>query len=46
VPGVYKDYLLLGRFRDAVLLNEHAKRPQPSLARFIEKNDIAMHRPP
>lgn len=46
VPPAYKDYLLLGRFRDAVVLNEQARRPKSPLARFIEKNDIAMHKLP
>ena len=43
VPEMYKDYLQLGRFRDAILLDENARHPSASLARFIELNQIAMH---
>lgn len=43
VPAIYKEYLQLGRFRDAILLNENKQRPSPSLAQFIEQNQIGLH---
>lgn len=46
VPDAYKDYLLLGRFRDAVLLDDSVKQPHSAVAEFIKKNDITMHQLP
>ncbi|MEZ0225032.1 MAG: hypothetical protein ACAH83_10795 [Alphaproteobacteria bacterium] len=43
VPKIYKSYLKLGRFRDAILLEETAKRPAPSLKAFVRENQISMH---
>jgi hypothetical protein len=39
-PSV-RDYLSLGRFRDALIVHEQAERPSDSLARFIKDNDLA-----
>jgi hypothetical protein len=39
-PGM-RDYLSLGRFRDALIAHEQAERPSDSLARFIKDNDLA-----
>lgn len=35
VPDDYRAYLALGRFRDALLLDEQRRRPDPELATFI-----------
>jgi hypothetical protein len=45
VPTAYRDYLVLGRFRDAILLDEQRRAPGAALARFIEQNQIGMHQP-
>ena len=39
-PSV-RDYLSLGRFRDALIVHEQAERPSDNLARFIKDNDLA-----
>jgi hypothetical protein len=39
-PSV-RDYLSLGRFRDALIVHEQAEHPSDSLARFIKDNDLA-----
>ena len=39
-PSV-RDYLSLGRFRDALIVHEQAERPSENLARFIKDNDLA-----
>jgi len=39
-PSV-RDYLSLGRFRDALIVHEQQERPSDSLARFIKDNDLA-----
>ena len=36
LPDDYRAYLALGRFRDALLLDEQRRRPDPELAKFIE----------
>lgn len=46
VPPIYRDYLRLGRFRDALLLDENARNPDSSLASFIDQNEIFMHKFP
>ncbi|TAL28583.1 MAG: hypothetical protein EPN97_14535 [Alphaproteobacteria bacterium] len=43
VPGIYKSYLKLGRFRDAILLEENARRSAPALKTFIRENRIGMY---
>ena len=40
VPAIYRDYLNLGRFRDALLLREEARRPTPALQAFIAGNGL------
>jgi hypothetical protein len=41
IPPLIRDYLSLGRFRDALVLNEYRKKPTPALARFIKDNGLA-----
>ena len=36
IPEVYRNYLALGRFRNALILDEQRKRPTPQLAAFIQ----------
>lgn len=43
VPPIYKSYLRLGRFRDAILLDENGRRPVPVLETFIRENQISMY---
>ncbi len=40
IPETYQAYLDLGRFRDALVLDEQSKRPSENLKGFIEKNRI------
>jgi hypothetical protein len=42
IPAIYKSYLQLGRFRDAILLDENGRRPAPALKTFIRENRIGM----
>ena len=39
-PSV-RDYLSLGRFRDALIVHEQAEHPSDNLAQFIKDNDLA-----
>ncbi len=39
-PSV-RDYLSLGRFRDALIVHEQAEHPSENFARFIKDNDLA-----
>jgi hypothetical protein len=39
-PGV-RDYLSLGRFRDALIVHEEQVHPSDNFARFIKENDLA-----
>jgi hypothetical protein len=39
-PSV-RDYLSLGRFRDALIIHEQQEHPSDNLARFIKDNDLA-----
>lgn len=43
VPPVYRDYLSLGRFRDAILLEENRDNPSPAIAAFIRDGQISMY---
>ena len=43
VPAIYRDYLSLGRFRDAILLEENRENPSLSLAAFIRDAQIGMY---
>ena len=38
IPELYRDYLKLGRFRNALVLDEQKRRPTPALEEFITKN--------
>jgi hypothetical protein len=38
IPEIYADFLKLGRFREALLLDEEKRRPTAALKDFIEKN--------
>lgn len=38
IPAAYRHYLDLGRFRDALLLDEEQRRPSAALTRFIDQN--------
>jgi hypothetical protein len=38
IPQIYADYLALGRFRNALLLDEEKRRPTPALAEYIRQN--------
>jgi hypothetical protein len=49
MPDDYRAYLALGRFRDALLLDEQRRRPDPELAKFIatyqiEGNELSLRR--
>jgi hypothetical protein len=39
-----RDYLSLGRFRDALIVHEEQKHPSDNLARFIRENGLAVAR--
>ncbi len=45
IPKTYQRYLDLGRFRNALALDELARRPTPELAGFIEKFHLTAYRP-
>jgi hypothetical protein len=38
VPELYTAYLKLGRFRNALILDEQKRRPTPELKEYITKN--------
>ena len=40
VPLIYQDYLNLGRFRDALVLNEQKRHSTPALAAFVAGNGL------
>ena len=40
MPADYRAYLNLGRFRNALILDENARRPSENLARFIKAYDL------
>ena len=40
IPALYQDYLGLGRFRDALVLDEQRRRPTPALAAFLTANRL------
>ncbi len=42
-PPDVKAYIQLGRFRDALLIYEQAKHPDPRLAKFMDRHGIEMH---
>jgi len=41
IPEIYAAYLQLGRFRNALLLDEEKRRPTPALRDYIHKNGFA-----
>ncbi|HTQ39287.1 MAG TPA: hypothetical protein VMJ32_09675 [Pirellulales bacterium] len=41
IPADYQLYLALGRFRNALLVDEEARRPCPALEKFIANYDLA-----
>jgi len=45
VPRSYELYLRLGRFRNALLLDEAARRPTAGLTAFISQYDLAAYQP-
>ena len=46
VPEVYQAYLNLGRFRNALILDEEKRRPTDALARFIDENSLKAYEIP
>ena len=44
MPPDYRAYLELGRFRNALLLDEVKRRPTAALATFIERYELEAHR--
>jgi hypothetical protein len=44
IPELYADYLKLGRFRNALILDEQKRRPTPALNDFISKNGFAAYK--
>lgn len=40
MPDEFRDYLELGRFRNALILDEQARRPNPNLATFVRQYDL------
>jgi hypothetical protein len=44
MPDDYRAYLQLGRFRNALLLDEAKRRPTPALATFIDRYELDAHR--
>jgi hypothetical protein len=43
IPSDYRAYLGLGRFRNALVLDEQARRPSTSLREFINTYDLPAH---
>ena len=43
MPADYRAYLQLGRFRNALLLDEAKRRPSPTLAAFIQRYELEAH---
>ncbi len=44
IPEVYADYLKLGRFRNALVLNEQSLRPTQALNDFISENKLEAYK--
>ena len=40
MPNDYRAYLNLGRFRNALILDEQGRRPSDNLAKFIDQYDL------
>jgi hypothetical protein len=43
MPKDYRAYLELGRFRNALLIDESKRRPTPELTTFIDRYELAAH---
>jgi hypothetical protein len=46
VPEAYQAYLNLGRFRNALVLDEEKRHPTAALARFIDDNGLKAYQIP
>ena len=46
VPPLYQDYLNLGRFRNALILEEQKRRPTDALREFIKSNGLEAYKIP
>jgi len=46
IPEIYQDYLDLGRFRNALILDEQARRPSGALRDFIDQNGLGAYKIP
>jgi hypothetical protein len=46
IPEIYQDYLDLGRFRNALILDEQARRPTGALHDFIYQNSLEAYKIP
>ena len=44
MPEDYRAYLQLGRFRNALLLDEAKRNPSGALTTFIERYELDAHR--
>lgn len=44
IPAIYADYLALGRFRNALLLDEEKRRPTAALTEYIQKNRFEVYK--
>jgi len=44
IPPLYAEYLKLGRFRNALILDEQKRRPTPALGEFIGKNGFEAYK--
>jgi hypothetical protein len=45
VPGDYRAYIDLGRFRNALILDEHSRHPQVGLGRFVDAYHLEYYTP-
>jgi hypothetical protein len=45
VPADYQAYIDLGRFRDALILDEHTRDPESGIGRFVEQYMLAYYTP-
>jgi hypothetical protein len=45
VPPDYQSYIDLGRFRNALILDEHARHPHSGLGRFVEAYNLEYYTP-
>jgi hypothetical protein len=45
VPPDYRSYIDLGRFRNALILDEHTRRPNSGIGRFVEAYNLEYYTP-